>query len=182
MHMEYGSRVGVWRLARMVDEYGIDVSIDAPARRARAQPRVLRLDPRANARRDRPRLPLDRGFAHDARGGARLHAARVESIERTTGQRVQGWIVRSFPSVNTRELLVEDGGFLYDSDSTNDELPVLRDHARSAVSRRAVLQGLQRRPLPDRTAPTRPRGTSSRTSSSRWISWSTRPPRATEAA
>ena len=41
----------------------------------------------------------------------------------TTGQRVRGWFVRSFPSVNTRSLLVEDGGFLYDSDSTNDELP-----------------------------------------------------------
>ncbi len=31
MHMEYGSRVGVWRLARMFDEYGIDISVDAPA-------------------------------------------------------------------------------------------------------------------------------------------------------
>ena len=39
----------------------------------------------------------------------------IRSIERTTGQRIRGWIVRSFPSVNTRELLVEDGGFLYDS-------------------------------------------------------------------
>ncbi|MGH9303017.1 MAG: polysaccharide deacetylase, partial [Acidimicrobiales bacterium] len=33
--------------------------------------------------------------------------------------------VRSFPSVHTRELLVEEGGFLYDSDACNDELPYL---------------------------------------------------------
>jgi hypothetical protein len=32
-------------------------------------------------------------------------------------------MVRSFPTVHTRELLAEDGGFLYDSDANNDELP-----------------------------------------------------------
>ena len=32
-------------------------------------------------------------------------------------------MVRSFPTVHTRELLVEEGGFLYDSDPNNDELP-----------------------------------------------------------
>ena len=35
----------------------------------------------------------------------------VDSIQRTTGQRTRGWMVRSFPTVPTRELLVEDGGF-----------------------------------------------------------------------
>src|SRR5205814_1775749 len=43
------------------------------------------------------------------------------------GQRVRGWYIRSFPSVNTRELLVEDGGFLYDSDACNDEIPYFVD-------------------------------------------------------
>jgi peptidoglycan/xylan/chitin deacetylase (PgdA/CDA1 family) len=47
----------------------------------------------------------------------------VESVQRTTGQRIRGWMVRSFPTVHTRELLAEDGGFLYDSDANNDELP-----------------------------------------------------------
>ena len=51
----------------------------------------------------------------------------IESVERTTGQRVRGWYVRSFPSVNTRELLVEEGGFLYDSDACNDEIPYFAD-------------------------------------------------------
>jgi len=34
-----------------------------------------------------------------------------------------GWHTRSASSPNTRRLLVEDGGFLYDSDSYNDDLP-----------------------------------------------------------
>src|SRR5260370_16442248 len=36
-------------------------------------------------------------------------------------------MVRSFPTVHTRELLVENGGFLYDSDANNDELPYYAD-------------------------------------------------------
>src|SRR5262249_59753409 len=47
----------------------------------------------------------------------------VGSLERTTGERPRGWMVRSFPTVHTRELLAEDGGFRYDSDANNDELP-----------------------------------------------------------
>lgn len=34
-----------------------------------------------------------------------------------------GWHTKSSPSVNTRRLLVEHGGFLYDSDAYNDNLP-----------------------------------------------------------
>src|SRR5262249_16857124 len=50
-------------------------------------------------------------------------AQGVGSLVRTTGQRPRGWMVRSFPTVHTRELLIEHGGFLYDSDANNDELP-----------------------------------------------------------
>jgi peptidoglycan/xylan/chitin deacetylase (PgdA/CDA1 family) len=46
----------------------------------------------------------------------------IESIERTTGSRPLGWYCREM-SVNTRELVVEEGGFLYDSDCYNDDLP-----------------------------------------------------------
>ena len=47
----------------------------------------------------------------------------VQSLTRTTGARPLGWYCRYGPSVNTRHLLVEHGGFLYDSDAYNDELP-----------------------------------------------------------
>jgi peptidoglycan/xylan/chitin deacetylase (PgdA/CDA1 family) len=51
----------------------------------------------------------------------------VDSLQQTTGQPVRGWMVRSFPTVHTRELLVENGGFWYDSDANNDELPYYAD-------------------------------------------------------
>ena len=47
----------------------------------------------------------------------------VESITRTTGERPLGWYTRYGPSLNTRELVVEEGGFLYDSNSYADDLP-----------------------------------------------------------
>ena len=44
-------------------------------------------------------------------------------ITAVTGIRPIGWHTRSPGSVNTRRLLVEEGGFLYDSDAYNDDLP-----------------------------------------------------------
>jgi allantoinase len=44
-------------------------------------------------------------------------------LRRTTGTRPVGWYCRYGASENTRRLLVEEGGFLYDSDAYNDELP-----------------------------------------------------------
>ena len=46
----------------------------------------------------------------------------VASIEATTGTRPVGWYCREM-STNTRELVVADGGFEYDSDCYNDDLP-----------------------------------------------------------
>ena len=46
----------------------------------------------------------------------------VEVIRRLTGARPLGWYIGT-PSANTRRLVVEEGGFLYDSDAYNDELP-----------------------------------------------------------
>ena len=40
----------------------------------------------------------------------------VASLQKTVGERPLGWYCRYGPSVNTRRLVVEEGGFLYDSD------------------------------------------------------------------
>jgi peptidoglycan/xylan/chitin deacetylase (PgdA/CDA1 family) len=50
-------------------------------------------------------------------------ARTVEAIALATGKRPVGWHTRSSASPNTRRLLIEEGGFLYDSDSYNDDLP-----------------------------------------------------------
>ena len=54
----------------------------------------------------------------------RAHMARnVEIITRMIGRQPLGWYTGR-PSPNTRRLVVESGGFLYDSDAYNDDLPI----------------------------------------------------------
>jgi peptidoglycan/xylan/chitin deacetylase (PgdA/CDA1 family) len=50
-------------------------------------------------------------------------ARTVAAIAETTGRRPVGWHTRSATSPNTRRLLAEEGGFFYDSDADNDDLP-----------------------------------------------------------
>ena len=50
-------------------------------------------------------------------------ARAVTLIRETTGKPTEGWYCRYAPSENTRKLVAEHGGFLYDSDAYNDELP-----------------------------------------------------------
>src|SRR5262249_52810003 len=53
----------------------------------------------------------------------RVHFRRsIEAIEQACGVRPVGWYTGRI-SENTRRLVVEEGGFLYDSDSYADELP-----------------------------------------------------------
>jgi peptidoglycan/xylan/chitin deacetylase (PgdA/CDA1 family) len=47
----------------------------------------------------------------------------IAAIQKMTGERPLGWYCRYGPSVNTRRLVVEEGGFLYDSDYYGEELP-----------------------------------------------------------
>jgi peptidoglycan/xylan/chitin deacetylase (PgdA/CDA1 family) len=122
-HMEFGSRVGIWRLARLLDEYKVDATFDACALALERNPEF------SSWIRERSHDVIGHGWrwTEDSRltrdEEQRLMRRAITSIEETTGQRIRGWVVRSFPSVNTRSLLVEDGGFLYDSDASNDELP-----------------------------------------------------------
>ncbi len=128
MHFEYGSRVGIWRLCRLFDEFGVDVTFNACALALERNP------PLCGWLRAHQHDILGHGYrwyGPDTTIGARMTRdderdeirKAVASVEKTTGQRLRGWMVRSFPTLHTRELLVEEGGFVYDSDSTNDELP-----------------------------------------------------------
>jgi peptidoglycan/xylan/chitin deacetylase (PgdA/CDA1 family) len=126
--MEYGSRVGVWRLCRLIDRLGIDATFNACARALERNPALCEW------LRSRNHDVLGHGYrwyGPDTASGAGLGREQereeirraIDSVRRTTGQRIRGWMVRSFPTVHTRELLAAEGGFLYDSDATNDELP-----------------------------------------------------------
>jgi peptidoglycan/xylan/chitin deacetylase (PgdA/CDA1 family) len=119
---EYGTRAGIWRLFRVFDAAGIPVTFFAAAV---ALERNIAVAEKIARRGDEPAGHGYRWSNHfemtrdEEREAIRL---AVESIERTTGTRPLGWYCREM-SVNTRELVVEHGGFVYDSDVYNDDLP-----------------------------------------------------------
>ena len=118
-------------------------------RRTRAQPGGARLDARARSRPARPRLALDPAVgACRATRSASISGARSRATSGRSGERPLGWNCPSWPSESTRELLVEEGGFLYDSDGCADDIPYYARVRWEAVPRRSLLEDLQRQPLP----------------------------------
>ncbi|WP_250467859.1 polysaccharide deacetylase family protein [Caballeronia sp. GAFFF2] len=120
---EYGSRVGFWRLMRLFRERGLPLTVYGCALALERNPQA------AEAIRHSGFDVCSHGWRwikhYDlSEEEEREHIRRaIESLERTTGERPYGWYCRYSPSVNTRRLLVEEGGFLYDSDYYGDELP-----------------------------------------------------------
>ncbi|MEA2782464.1 MAG: hypothetical protein QOK29_4008 [Rhodospirillaceae bacterium] len=122
-HFEYGSRAGIWRLARLFDRYRVPVTVAGCARALERNPDVVRWigerdhDILGHGLRWSEFWTMTRDEERDALRQA-LHL-----YEKLTGSRPLGWNCRSFPSVNTRDLIVEEGGFLYYSDPCNDDVP-----------------------------------------------------------
>ena len=120
---EYGSRVGVWRLLNILEEKEIPATFYCCAlaleRNPHVGPEIVRLGHEVfgHGYRWEEYFKMDREAEREA-----IHKA-AESIERTTGVRPLGWYTRYGPSVNTRELVVEEGRFLYDRNSYSDDLP-----------------------------------------------------------
>lgn len=120
---EYGSRVGVWRILDVLQSHAVPATFFACAVAFEEAPDVARAVVAAghevccHGYRWEEVFRLTR---EDEREHIRL---AIESLTRTTGQRPQGWYCRYGPSVHTRELVVEEGGFLYDSDAYNDDVP-----------------------------------------------------------
>ena len=120
---EYGSRAGIFRLLRMFDRYGIKTTFFAAAVALEANPGVC------DWLRQSGHEPCSHGWrwAEEWLLGRDEEKRRirlaVQSIERTCGERPVGWYSRWMPSIYTRELLVEEGGFTYDSNAYNDDLP-----------------------------------------------------------
>jgi allantoinase len=120
---EYGTRVGFWRVARLFAERGLPMTAFGCALALERNPPAAAFmsargwDVCCHGYRwvEHYRLTED-----EEREQIRL---AVTSIQRTMGDRPLGWYCRYAPSTATRRLLVEEGGFLYDSDAYNDELP-----------------------------------------------------------
>jgi peptidoglycan/xylan/chitin deacetylase (PgdA/CDA1 family) len=120
---EYGSRVGVWRLARLFDSLEVPVTVFAAAVALERNPEVGEWIRETGHDVCAHGWRWDRAWTLGRDEERRRIVRAVSSIERTTGTRPVGWYTRYGPSVHTRELLVEVGGFRYDSDAYNDDAP-----------------------------------------------------------
>jgi putative urate catabolism protein len=119
---EYGSRAGVWRLLRLFKAHNIPLTIFAVASALERYPAIVQA-----FLKDGHEI-CSHGYKwinyqRVEEATEREHIARaVEVITRLTGERPLGWYTgRTSP--NTRRLVVEHGGFLYDADDYSDDLP-----------------------------------------------------------
>jgi len=132
---EYGSRVGFWRLARLLSERGMTATVFGCALALERNPAVCA------AIRELGYDICAHGWRWE-RHQTLTREEEVESIERSVGRRPEGWYCRYGPSLNTRGLIEEEGGFLYDSDAYNDELPYWLRRAPEARPHLVVPYGL----------------------------------------
>jgi allantoinase len=119
---EYGSRVGVWRLLDLFKRKDIPLTVFAVAMAMERNPAVVEAALEAGHELcshgyrwiNYQDIPEDVEREH-------LMAA-IDIHRRMIGDRPLGWYTgRTSP--NTRRLVAEEGGFLYDADDYNDDLP-----------------------------------------------------------
>ena len=119
---EYGSRAGFWRVMRELKQRAIPVTVFGVAMALERNPEAV-----AAMIEDGHEIACHgwRWISYQEVDEAteREHMQRaVATIERLTGARPLGWYTGR-DSPNTRRLVVEHGGFLYDADSYADDLP-----------------------------------------------------------
>jgi putative urate catabolism protein len=119
---EFGSRVGVWRLFNLFKEYEIPVTIFAVAMALQRNQNVAEAALKNNFELCSHGLRwIDYQYIPEEIEKEHLYVA-IKIHTEITGERPLGWYTgRTSP--NTRRLIAEEGGFLYDADDYSDELP-----------------------------------------------------------
>jgi len=125
---EYGARAGFWRLHRLFTEAAIPVTVYGVAtalQRSPAQVAAM-LDADWEIASHGLKWIEYKDFDLDAERADMLEAIRIH--EAVTGTRPSGWYTGRC-SVNTVDLVTEEGGFDYVADAYADDLPYWRHHA-----------------------------------------------------
>ena len=119
---EYGSRVGVWRILREFERRGLPLTVFGVGMALQRHPEVTA------AFKELGHEIACHGWRWISYQGVDEATERehmrlgIEAIEQLTGDRPLGWYTGR-DSPNTRRLVVDDGGFEYDSDYYGDDLP-----------------------------------------------------------
>ena len=133
-HFEYGLRSGIWRIFDVFDKYNVKATFSCCSRALENSPWLIT-------------EILNRKHeisAHGVKWISHAYLSREEekqiindcyaSILKLSGHPPQGWHTKSSTSPFTRDLLIEHGGFIYDSNSYNDDIPyVIRQNDRKFV-------------------------------------------------
>jgi peptidoglycan/xylan/chitin deacetylase (PgdA/CDA1 family) len=122
-HFAYGTRAGWPRIRALLKRYGVRATLNACGRAIAMAPWLA-----AEAVADGHEVS-----SHGWRWERQVHMAEAEeraviakavaALSAAAGTPPVGWHTRSATSPNTRRLLVEHGGFLYDSNAYDDDLP-----------------------------------------------------------
>lgn len=119
---EYGSRAGFWRVHRLVAGHGLPLTVYAVGQALERNPEAARAMVEAGwevASHGWRWIDYLEMHEDEEREHIRRSIAAIESV---CGTRPVGWYTGRV-SASTRRLVVEEGGFLYDSDAYADELP-----------------------------------------------------------
>lgn len=120
---EYGSRVGIWRILDSLDAADIPATIHACAVAMEKNPEATKAMVEAGHEICSHGYRWEEVFRLTEEEEREHIQLAIESFEKTCGKRPVGWYCRYGPSTRTRRLVVEEGGFLYDSDSYSDDVP-----------------------------------------------------------
>jgi len=122
---EYGARAGFWRLHRLFTERDVPVTVYGVATALeRAPAQVAAMGDAGWEIASHGLKWIDYKDAPPAEERAHLHEA-IRIHTEVTGERPHGWYTGRC-SVNTVDLVAEEGGFAYVSDSYADDLPYWR--------------------------------------------------------
>ena len=119
---EYGSRRGFWRLHKLFQEKNIPITIFGVGMALEKNPEICK------AIKDSDYEVASHGwrwidYQNIKKSEEKKHMKlAIQAHKKIFGERPQGWYTGRC-SPNTRGLVFEDGGFLYDSDSYSDDLP-----------------------------------------------------------
>ena len=119
---EYGSRRGFWRLHKLFQEKKIPITIFGVAMALERNPEVCEAIKNGNyevACHGWRWIDYQNIKKSTEKKDMKL---AIKTLKQIFGQRPLGWYTGRC-SPNTRDLVFDDGGFLYDSDSYSDDLP-----------------------------------------------------------
>jgi peptidoglycan/xylan/chitin deacetylase (PgdA/CDA1 family) len=132
-HFAYGSRAGLWRILDCLDTHGMKATFSACGRAVAATPELAAAPHARGHEVSAHGWRWERHAGMDEATERAVITATVAAIRDATGERPVGWHTRSASSVNTRRLLLEEGGFLYDSDAYDDDRPRLLEGTRHVI-------------------------------------------------